>query len=387
MPATKNRPDERLKDTPARHELRLRILDQSEIDLLAVSRWRDLARRSCHQNPFLLPDFVLPAWKYLTPEQKHVLVVVESSDDQRWLAAGGFSLGQSTADFPLPHALASTNLYTFRTGLLLDTEFASDALDTFLDGITEGGWRFQGVEFPGLRLDSILARALIASTERLGFDWHTTHQRMVPAVFPDIITDEYLARHWSKSRRKSIRRSRNRLEARGCVELRLSRKPKDVARALESFLKLEHASWKGQEGTACKSRPQDEAFVREAIMGLAQHGNVVLSELTAGDRIAAAAINLTAGTALYAFKIGWDIDLAEASPGVVHETELLLESQNRLNEFTIFDSCATETSYIAPLWPERIPVATGVICASRLSRWSQRLLNAGRKAKLAISWW
>lgn len=36
-------------------------------------------------------------------------------------------------------------------------------------------------------------------------------------------------------------------------------------------------------------------------MGLAQHGNVVLSELTAADRIAAPAINLTAGTALYAF--------------------------------------------------------------------------------------
>lgn len=387
MPAVENRSDERLKDASARDGLRFRILEQSEIDWRAVARWRDLARRSCHQNPFLLPDFVLPAWKYLTPEQQHVLAVVESSSDQRWLAAGGFSLGQTTSEFPLPHALASTNAYTFRTGLLLDSESANDALDTLLDGITEGGWRFQGLEFPGLRLDSILARALIASTERLGFDWHTTHQRMVPAVFPDIITEEYLARHWSKSRRKSIRRSRNRLEAHGPVELRLSRQPNDVARALELFLKLEHASWKGQEGTACKSQPQDEAFIREAIRGLAQHGNVVMSELIAGDCIAAAAINLTASTALYAFKIGWDIELAEASPGVVHETELLLESQKRLNEFTIFDSCATESSYIAPLWPERIPVATGVICASRLSRWSQRLLNAGRKAKLAISWW
>ena len=140
--------------------MNVRVVAQREIDPVAIGRWRDLARRSCHHNPFLLPEFVLPAWKYLTPDREHVLIIVESSGDGRWLAAGGFALSQITSSLPMPHAVASTSMYTFRTGLLLDADHASKALDLLLSSITGKDWMSQGVEFPGLRYDSILAREL-----------------------------------------------------------------------------------------------------------------------------------------------------------------------------------------------------------------------------------
>ena len=368
--------------------MNVRVIPQKEIDPLAIARWRDLAKRSCHHNPFLLPEFVLPAWKHLTPDREHVLIVVESLRDGRWLAAGGFSLAEVTRGLPVPHAVASTSLYTFRTGLLLDADHAGKALDLLLSRITSGGWLYQGVEFPGLRYDSILARELTASVRRLGYSWRALEQKMVPAVFPEIVSDEYLTEHWSKSRRKTFRRSRNKLAEVGPVELKLHREPESIAAALDTFLRLESDSWKGEEGTACLSNPRDEAFVREVIEGLAPHGNVVVSELTAGDRVAASAINFTAGTALFAFKIGWDSEFSHTSPGVLHEVELLHASQDRLRDFTLFDSCATESSYIAPIWPERIPIVTGLICASSLARWSRRLIDAGGRAKhLVVSWW
>ena len=368
--------------------MRVRMVAQDEIDSAAVSRWRDLAKRSCHHNPFLLPEFVVPAWKYLTPEREQVLVIVESTHDGRWLAAGGFTLAQVTTSLPVPHAVASTSDYTFRTGLLLDADHASKALDLLLSQLTSGGWLYQGIEFPGLRYDSILARELTASVQRLGYSWRTLGQRMVPALFPEIVSDEYLTAHWSASRRKTFRRSRNKLEAVGPVELRLHQSPDAVAVALDNFLRLEAASWKGDEGTACLSNRRDELFIREVVEGLAPHGNVLISELTAGDRVAAAALNFTAGTGLFAFKIGWDNEFAHTSPGVLHEVELLHASQNRLREFTLFDSCATESSYIAPIWPERIPVVTGLVCSSYLARLSRRLLDAGSNTKrLVASWW
>ena len=368
--------------------MRVRVLSRDEIDPATVGRWRDLARRSCHHNPFLLPEFVLAAWKHLTPDREHALIIVESSCDGRWLAAGGFALSQVTSSLPVPHAVASTSNYTFRTGLLLDADHASKALDLLLSHITSGGWLYQGVEFPGLRYDSILARELTASVRRLGFSWRTLGQRMVPALFPEIISEEYLTEHWSASRRKTFRRSRNKLAAVGPVELRLHRDSESIASALDTFLRLEAASWKGEEGTACLSNRPDELFIREVVEGLAPHENVLISELMAGDRVAASALNFTAGTGLFAFKIGWDNDLAHTSPGVLHEVELLHASQDRLRSFTLFDSCATEASYIAPIWPERIPVVTGLICSSQLARWSRRILDAGSNTKrLVLSWW
>ena len=389
MPATLDLLEDVTRGAPsARAGLNVKILTADQIDPQAVARWRDLARRSCHANPFLLPDFVLPAWKHLTPERQHVLLIVESPRDRRWLAAGGFRLGQLSPQLPLPHALASDSHYTFRTGLLLDSDRAAEALDTLFSRIARGGWLQHGIEFPGLRLDSILVRELVASTRRLGYGWHTSHERQVPAVYPEIISTDYLNEHWTKSRRKSIRRSRSRLEAHGPVLLRFAERPDEVATALEKFLRLEYETWKGAEGTACLSNPRDEAFVREMVAGLARFGHVVISELRAGDRVAASAINLTAGSGLFAFKIGWDMELASASPGVLHEAELMLEAQHRLRDFTLFDSCATETSYIAPIWPERISVATGLIYTTAWSRWCRRVLNTGRNIKrLIVSWW
>ena len=368
--------------------MNVRVVAQREIDPVAIGRWRDLARRSCHHNPFLLPEFVLPAWKYLTPDREHVLIIVESSGDGRWLAAGGFALSQITSSLPMPHAVASTSMYTFRTGLLLDADHASKALDLLLSSITGKDWMSQGVEFPGLRYDSILARELTASVRRLGYSWRALDQRMVPALFPEIVSDEYLTEHWSASRRKTFRRSRNKLAAVGPVELRLHRDPKSVASALDTFLRLEFDSWKGEEGTAILSNRRDEQFIREVVEGLAPHGNILISELTAGDRVAASGLNFTAGTGLFAFKIGWDNEFAHTSPGVLHEVELLHASQDRLRSFTLFDSCATEASYIAPLWPERIPIVTGLICSSYQARLSRRLLDVGSNAKrLVLSWW
>lgn len=280
--------------------------------------------------------------------------------------------------------MASQSLFSYRTGILLDAEWAPLAFDAFLSAWTSQSDAHAVLEWPGLRLDSILAREMRDATHRLGHAWNVTGSRLVPCVFPEIVSEDYLHRQWSKSRRKTFRRDRKRLEETGPVSLRLVRDPAEIGPALETFLRLEQDSWKGDEGTACVSNSRDAAFIRDMIHRLAHRNHVVMSELRAGEHVVASAINFVTGPKLHAFKIGWDKNFAAASPGALHEAELLLASQTELRDFSIFDSCATEDSYIAPIWPERIPVGIALIVLAPHRNWNWLMLNAGRTLKRLV---
>lgn len=367
---------------------RVLALPEDEIDTVAVRRWRALAERSCEGNAFLLPEFVIPSWKHLSPGEEHVLVVVEHPRDRSWLAAGIFRRGRFTSRIPVPHAVSSHGRHTYRSGLLWDVERGAGALDSLLRFLAQSEQHGTGLELHGLRLDSRLARELEAAARRQKLLWQANCQRQVPAVFPQIVSPEYIEKHWSKNRRKSHRRHRAQLEKHGEVSLHFSRSPREVEVALQTFLRLEAESWKGQAGTACLSNAADEDFVREMVSGLALHGNVIISELRSGSRVMASALNLVAGTAFFAFKIGWDREFTSAGPGILHECELLLQSSERLAEFTILDSCAGEDSYLADYWPERIPVGQVAICWSPVSELALHLSNVARSMKrLICSMW
>lgn len=81
-------------------QLRTRFLTPSEIGEQETTRWRDLARRSCHFNPFILPDFLQATWAHFGDAQSQRLCVVDNPADGRWLAAGSFSRVEATHSYP-----------------------------------------------------------------------------------------------------------------------------------------------------------------------------------------------------------------------------------------------------------------------------------------------
>ena len=366
--------------------LRLVVIEPRELSPRAIAAWHDLEERSCHRNPFLAPEFVLPAVEWLARPAVR-LVVVHRDGSGEWLGLAVVRAGGISPEIPLPHARGEDHLYTFRSGLLVDESQVAEVLDFLFEQMPDISGMRHGLVLPGLRLDSILSREMQAAAERLGYSWKIERPRDVPAVFPDIVTEESLERRWSASLRKQLRRGRKFLEQYGAVEIRLVSDPVEIPAALENFLRLERNSWKGDEGTACTSNPAHEAFIREMVAGLAQRGGVLITELRAGDRVAAAAINLVSGGRLFAFKIGWDSELAKGSPGLLHEAELLGQVTGRLRNLTLVDSCATESSYIAGVWPDRILVATGIVCFTPWARLMRRVYDAGRRVKHWVKGW
>lgn len=340
-----------------------------------LARWRELAARSTDANAFLLPEFVLPGWRRLRTEKAGLLLVAADETTGDWLCAGVFADGTLSARMPLAHWAAARNRHAFRSGLLLDADRSQEALDALLAWLADSSPRRHGVEFTNLRLDSRVAAEISIAADRHELRIETVVDHFAPCVQSSMASADDVSRLWTKSRRKSIRQSLERLSRRGPVSLALHREPRSISEALPTFLRLEAAGWKGAEGTACLSNSEDLEFVEEMVTGLAEQGQVAISELRAGSIVVASAVNLMHADTLFAFKIGWDAEFADVGPGTLHEVELM-RSQLLPPDVRLLDSCAMEDSYIGRVWPGRSPIGIARLTWTPLSRWTSRVADS-----------
>lgn len=365
-------------ETPARggrtgcRALPIHFADLSSADL---NRWRALAARSTDANAFLLPEFVMPGWRRLRTEHPGRLLVAADEATGDWLGAGVFADGTLSPRMPLAHWTAARNRHAFRSGLLLDADRSQQALDALLSWLAAASPRRHGIEFTNLRLDSRVAAEISTAADRHGLRFETVIDHHAPCVQPSTVWTDDVSRLWTKSRRKSVRQSLERLSRRGPVSLALHRDPRSISEALPTFLRLEAAGWKGAEGTACLSNSEDLEFVEEMVTGLAQQGHVAISELRAGSIVVATAVNLLHADTLFAFKIGWDAEFADVGPGTLHEVELM-RSPLLPAEVRLLDSCAMEDSYIGRVWPGRSPIGIARLTWTPLSMWTSRLTDS-----------
>jgi CelD/BcsL family acetyltransferase involved in cellulose biosynthesis len=115
---------------------------------------------------------------------------------------------------------------------------------------------------------------------------------------------------------KELRRQRNRLADSGDVKFEVTNSGADASAALDEFLKLEAAGWKGARGTALAAREGDAAFVREAVLALVEAGAAEVATLASGDNVVAAGVMLRHQRRGFFFKIAYDETAAKTSPGV-----------------------------------------------------------------------
>src|SRR4029079_17342593 len=105
---------------------------------------------------------------------------------------------------------------------------------------------------------------------------------------------------------------------------------------------------------------------REMIAGFGAEERALFIELQLDGKVVATTSNLISGRAGFAFKIGWQPELANVSPGRLAELAWLqhLYSHETMAGLQFWDSGATEGSYIEKLWPGRRRVVTlGIGCS------------------------
>jgi CelD/BcsL family acetyltransferase involved in cellulose biosynthesis len=175
---------------------------------------------------------------------------------------------------------------------------------------------------------------------------------------------ERLEQRLSAHHRRELRRQGRRLAEELGADLKCDDRAGDPA-AVEAFLDLERAGWKGRAGTAFASDPSHAEFFRRICERFDAAGRLQLLDLSAGGRSTAMKCNLHAGEGSFAFKIAFDEELARWSPGI--QLELRNIELFEAGPLRWMDSCAMpENRMINRLWPERRGLATMLVSGGGL---------------------
>ncbi len=125
-------------------------------------------------------------------------------------------------------------------------------------------------------------------------------------------------RHFNSGRRSDLRRARRRAEAYGEVEFtEFSPVPGEVGGLLDDFVAVEGAGWKGRGGTALATDEGAERFYRRFGELAAEAGELRLTFLRLGGRLAAAELAVERAGRSWLLKIGYDETFARCSPGTL----------------------------------------------------------------------
>jgi CelD/BcsL family acetyltransferase involved in cellulose biosynthesis len=325
-----------------------------------VPEWRKLAACALEPNVFYEPAFALAAAPVFAPDAG-ALLVWSAQSPRRLL---GFFPGQPAKrryGFGLPLLIGLTHSYGPLGVPLVEREAAEPVIAAWLAHLATDAALPGLVLLPMLSENGAFAAALAQILRRvqMPFADFDRHQRalLAPAGERPLYVEHALGHH----RRKELRRQWRRLSETGAVALAGAADGATIGAAIDSFLTIEAAGWKGRAGTAAAGRPELQRFVRKAVAGLAAEGKVGIDRLFVDGRAVAAAIVLHSGRSAWFWKIAYDEAFARFSPGVllsVALTELLLEDLR----MTQADSCATaDHPMIDHIWRERLPICNRLI--------------------------
>lgn len=356
------------------------------IETLARNRaaWEDLAERALERNLFCEADFAIAAKGLIAVKTVRLAVVWDATSvAPRLLAVAPVA---RHGFFPMPAMKASAHWAFFGAlgAPMVDRDEAALAVEALLDGLADMGsnfFLFRFVPENGPVADAI--RAAIAFTGR-SLTRIDGHGRAM--LRSGQTAEDYLTASLSSKKLKEYRRQFRRLGDDGPTAFREARAPGDVAAALERFLDLEDAGWKGQGGTAMRRHPDQLGFVRELAARRAGKGEARILELCVGERLVASALVLTSGRRAWYYKVAYDEALARCSPGV----QLTLELTRRLIEdpsIDMVDSTAIANHpMIDHIWRDRLALGDWMVAltpaAARLLGTATLVERARRRARL-----
>ena len=290
-------------------------------------------------------------------------------------------LGAAIAQpFHSPYVTATTPLVADGPGL-------EGRLDALVEGLAlaSGGrpWRW-----PLLATEGRPGAGLLAAMERAGWQVGIVASFERPVLDRRADHDAFLAGHPHKSRLKDLRRRRRRLEEAGTLTLESTTEGPALERALEDFLALEAAGWKGEAGTALRSRPQTEAFARALFRPQGDPVSVRADLLRLDGRTVAASLALISGGTAYLLKTAYDETLRAQAPGLVLE-EAIVRALHADGFAGRLDSATLPGSALESLYPERetiaeivaLPPGAGLISLERRLRLARFEHRARAEAK------
>lgn len=364
--------------------LRARVLRVSEIGDREVRAWSALEQRASEPNAYLSPHHVVPLARLGDADEPLILFVeVLPPHDERLVGVAVLQPERANRVLPLAHLQGFRSRYTCLSGLLLDRGAPQQALAALLEGMRVHAPRSRGLVLGPVYLDGAVAQLVRAHGGHGTQALHDARTGQRAVLRRCELGEAALAAMLGK-RKGGLDRRRRRLSELGTVDWRCYREGGIPEHAVEAFLRLEHAGWKGQQGSSLRSNPAHERLFRAMVAGFGAEGRVFFTELTLDGEPIASASNFISQRAAFAFKIGWHPDFAKYSPGILNEIEMIRRAPEVLPDIDEFDSGAAPDSYINELWRSRRPLAQLVVPTGVRGRVALRALGLLRSAKAGL---
>lgn len=370
-----NRPQRKLAIYPASAGFEL----VEELDFLCT--------RTIEPNVFFNPRFLAPAMPRL--EDREVkLAVIRDGDEyrNRLRLLVPFSVERPAVPLGVPVMRTWSSPFGPIGTPLVDHDDPIGVVEDFFGMLSRPHLKLPKVfVLPDMRLDGPLASVLAAVAETRGLTMVTTGKADRPVLESTLDGEAYLKTSLRAHHHREFRRLKRRLGDLGKLEHIVARGPDEIRHAIESFLTLEAAGWKGRERTAMAIDRYRAAFAREAVHRLAEHDMCRIHSLTLDGRtIACLVVFVEAGVA-YTWKTAYDETLATYSPGTLLMIEVTKQHLDDPNVM-MTDSCAVpDHPVMSRLWSERKPMGSLVIGltpdADRLARQAASQLHLYRETR------
>ncbi|MCE4222481.1 GNAT family N-acetyltransferase [Methylobacterium sp. C25] len=327
--------------------------------------WRDLARDPLVENLFFEPEFALAA-AHAFGGGIRLLTVSDRPPEApgaRLLALWPCRVVRRWG-VPIPALMGWTHGFSIFGAPLLAKSEAAPALRALLDAPRHLGLP-RRLLMPYLPLDgpfaALLDDVLARSGRRRADFWAHERGFLAPAVGRDGTRDAYLDAHLSERKARQLARLFRRISADASVEHEIVREPGRLAEALDDYIALESAGWKGQAGTAVAKRPNEAAFLAGLVRSYGTDRRIRFDRLRRDGRSLAVSLSLETASTFWFLKIAHDETEAKNSPGA-----LLVERVTRSlladPRIAAADSCAPPNfPLIETFWSERRRLAHGLI--------------------------
>jgi CelD/BcsL family acetyltransferase involved in cellulose biosynthesis len=325
------------------------------LESVPIGDWRTLCPRALEPNGYYLPDWEL-AVNASAQGRSGASALCAWSDAPQAALIGlmpTVTLWHATK-IPLP-ALVSAHPYGTLCTPLLDRDSADAAATRLLQAARQAG--AHALVLRDVALDGPVMQAISAALAADGLRPRLLHSYLRASLDATGDGEALLRDSLGAKKLKELRRLHHRLAEHGAVSFEVARTPRQVAHALETFLKLEASGWKGRRGTALIQHAGDAAFIRRAAVALAENRQCEIVTLRAGDTAVAAGIVLRHQDRAFFFKLGVDERFAKFSPGV----QLTLDLTRHLcadPAIASADSTAgADHPMINPIWRGRFAIA------------------------------
>ncbi|MGX5804810.1 GNAT family N-acetyltransferase [Bradyrhizobium sp. Arg314] len=370
-----NRPERKLAIYPASAGFDL----VEELDYLSA--------RTIEPNVFFNPRFLAPAMPRLEDREVR-LAVIRDGDEYRNRLRLLVPFSVERPAIPLGVAVMRTWSSPFGPlgTPLVDRDDPIGVIEDFFSMLSRPHLKLPRVfVLPDIKLDGPVASLLTSFADSRGLTMVTTGKAERPVLESDADGEDYLKASLRAHHYREFRRLKRRLADLGKIEHVVARGPDEIRHAIESFLTLEAAGWKGRERTAMAIDRYRAAFAREAVHRLAEQDMCRIHLLTLDGRTVACLVVFVEAGVAYTWKTAYDEALAAYSPGTLLMIEVTRQHLDDPN-IVMTDSCAVpDHPVMSRLWSERKPMGTLVVGltpdADRLARQTASQLHLYRETR------